>query len=255
MHELLWVIVVAIVIVYVGAPLLILFVQKFNAPSLQPYDPTALPPQVQQYFLGAIGGMMADGFTVIAYCSMPGLMSNLTPVFVYLANYQSGDKAMVACIWVAGETGFQVRNPYSEFSTRFADGTAVVSSNSTVVGATKYPDTRRIRRFRSVQDVRMLYRLHRYCLERDATGKTAVLPPQGQELAFVTQAMVDDFEYQVKCGLMRSIPATGGYAASPYGAYYLTWAELFPAKQIRLALVDREAAKVIADFRRSSATS
>ena len=219
---------------YVVAPILILFTQKMAAhPQFQRFSPDQLPPAVIPFFQNSLQSMLAHGFTVIDYLLAPGMSASVTPCLVYLVNFQTGDAANITCIWVNANGISTPKTQYAEFSTRFANEHAVTSNNSKTVGAFKPLDGRHLFYHADVYDVGQLYALHQAAMEKFEPGQQKILAPAGQEIPNFIARITESYENQVKTGLLRYDAASDSFKPTLYGAFYMTYLQIFPFKQIK----------------------
>lgn len=246
MHGLLvWVVGFAL-FMYLIAPIIIRFKQKIAAqPRLEPMDLSKLTPEAAQFLAQTEDALAREGFTMVGHFSMPGLTANVLPVLTLYMNRPAGDKAMATAIYSIGEAGVKLSARYVEFSTRYADGRAVDTNNNGTLGAFKPNPIMPTFRLPGVSDLHRLYAIHRQLLQR-AEGPSSVMrpekviPPPGEEVAWLCQAMIDGYNKQVEFGWLFLDPAIGAYRPTWAGAYLMTWSELWPIKPLRKAKVRQQ---------------
>ena len=232
--------------VYVGAPLLIKAKMKTNAsPNVLLLESSGCPEEVARYFETKVPELMLLGFEVVGYYSAPDMLEGCVAYFSFLFNYRTQDKAMIASI-VTKKENSEIRSCYTEFSTRFTDGTAVTTSNIATALAFRPVPTVKTTRLPGVEDCVLLYRVHRMQMEIFAPDREKLLPEKGKELNYLIEVTLrSSNEKQCELGILSFDAESNCYRATWIGAYYMTWKLLFPAKQIELEMRKRNAREVL----------
>src|SRR5439155_9841909 len=125
---------------------------------------------------------------------------------------------------------------YLEFSTKMADGMAIMTNNSTTVGSFKKTPTADSLYAGMVQEPARLYRLHVY-RESILTkrGAARFMPAAGEELNMFAEGYEYSIRRQVGTGYFRDDGGSGVYCPSLRGAFAMTWAQLPPMNAMRAA--------------------
>ncbi|BDI30736.1 hypothetical protein CCAX7_27870 [Capsulimonas corticalis] len=256
-HTLISIVFLAILIgvPYIGGPILIKNKQTIaRHPAQNRFDPATLDPQVAPFFYHAVQALVTCGFTVIDYVTKPNETQNVTPCVVYLVNRANGDMASIACFFVNINGEVKIQNNSIFFTTDYANGEVVSSCilppNS---AGSCYKYRPYVHSWRSFDDVDApeLYKRHRFLIQKYAPQSPVVAPETGREMEAFDRSNVDVHAYQVKKGLMWVDTARDVYAPTWFGAFYMTWALLWPCKQLRLAHSQMKARRELADYRRA----
>ena len=219
-------------LMYLGAPLVIYLTQRQPAdPRLDPLSDPASPALAP--LAEATQALQALGFDLIGYFTV-SLAGGTQTVLAYLFHRGNGDAAIVARI-----ASPLIMVSLTEFATRFADGSAVTTGNSKVLGAYRRPKNKPVYHFPGEQDVAKLYRYHQLLLLRDRGGMKKDIPAPGAEVERLLDGMRREMADQVPAGILRS--DGNSYRPTLLGAYYMTWKLLFPIKQVRKLLRGRRA--------------
>ena len=235
----------AALLMYVGMPLVIRNTLKINArPGMTPVTPKFLSEDVQEFFatcepkLCALNFQRTDVFTVEQ--ATPGVTSH---VALWINRGAGQAAAVTVTIASKGEKPNEVKQ-YVEFLTRVEDGSvSVTTNNSPVLGAfgkTAASDSLSAQR---LLDVSNLYRLHLWREGQIAGSATArVLPSPGHELAWFADLLEESIKRQLGTGYLQLAPGEETiYLPTMHGAYLMTWSELPPLKGMRRSSEDKRA--------------
>jgi hypothetical protein len=234
--------------VYIGVPLLILAMQRFNArPKFHRLRLDAIDRPVAEFLADRAQALLALGFDDPVHLRTTDISPGVTAYLIMLVHPATADKAMVTVLIGGGAPPIQTW--YVEFSTRFADGKVFNTLNSAELNAfPPMPDSVRTQ-VPSVTDPEELYELHRAVIDRHAPEGRATTYEPGGEVEFLYQyAFRRLYEEQVRRGVFRPDGADA-YRLTVGGAYRLTWGLMPPFKQLRAAGMRREGRRVQAEFR------
>ncbi|HVK05882.1 MAG TPA: hypothetical protein VM490_20590 [Armatimonadaceae bacterium] len=254
MVPLLIVLAVLVVAAYVALPLVIKASQKMAMrPEFYTLTPEQLPPSLSEYVYGTAAALREHGFEPAAYLTMPNQVPNVRAYLILLMNREAGDKAMVTAM-IGEQDGVPTSvTRYLEFSTRFSGGELFDTYNArTLSSFPPGPKTLKTQ-VPSVEDPQALYRLHRWQMERSGVAGEKSMPEPGQEVAYLTRAMQEDYEQQVRNGILARDDAAGVYRPTLGGAYRMTWGLMFPFNLLRLRALRRREQDLLAQFRRETA--
>jgi hypothetical protein len=243
LYTVLGIVALLVLLLYVGAPLLVRFSMQLKArPTILPIDVPHMPPEVYGYFGGTAPALTACGFNIASYVYIPDQVPNVTAYIALWVNPFAGQMATAVVVYPSAAPSAGPRAKiYVEFLTKLADGMAILTNNSGDLGAFKKSAQKDTLRAARVQDPGMLYHIHRNREARLAnSGARRYLPEPGREAVAFVEAVAWDTRKQLTTGYF--------YEAEPdvlrptlLGALLMTWGELPPFKQIRLARSDREA--------------
>ena len=241
---LLYFLVGAALLMYVGMPLVIRNTLKINArPGMAPVTPSYLGDDVREFFdacepkLAALNFERTDVFTVEQ--ATPGVTSH---VALWINRAAGQAAAVTVMIASKGDKPNQVKR-YVEFLTRVEEGVSVTTNNSADLGAFKKTAASDTLSAQRLQDVANLYRLHLW-RERQFAGSATprVLPSRGHELAWFADLLEESIKRQLGTGYLQLAPGEETvYVPTMHGAYLMTWGELPPMKSIRRSNEDKRA--------------
>lgn len=241
LHSGIWV-VVAVCGYWLVPPLLILVTYKMHgSPEVVEFDPDVTPPptSVARYFAENRTTLEDCGFRRLASVVLPDPTPNVKAVLELFVNDQNQDAAMVSAFFVTGVGAASPPKRYVEFATEFPGGEfeELQTSNNIIVGA--YPDLTKSPTFRfpHVTDVEQLYRLHQALLEREAGGSRKVLLVLDEFGGDVSEYLrVKVFrgccERHVGTGYLRYNEPRDCFVATVFGAYLMSWKQMWPTKWI-----------------------
>lgn len=244
-----------LIFVYIGAPILIKFVQKMPAhPRFDPIDPMTFPESVQHYFLDNTRALTSLGFEVAAYISMPNASPNVKGYLVMLVNRLTGDQAMVTAMYTTATSPPRLSASYVEFSTRYSSGESVDTMNSSVLNAFKKPAHVTRTQVPMVQDVTQLYRIHQWAIAKAQPRGQKVVHQPGETIAFLGQVMIESYEGQAKFGRVFYDQKSDNYYPTWVGAFLMTWGLLWPMTAIRRSQMMSQARAVVNAFEAETGT-
>jgi hypothetical protein len=244
--SILWLVLLFIALLYIGAPLHIRISQRFAAhPELEALDLKQLDPAIAQFLMSHTVELFNLGFDEPTLVQIPSPGPNIRSYLIMLVNRQKGDKAMVTAM-VAPPLGRSVL--YFEFSTRFESGEVFDTHN---IGELLFPPgPKKVRtQVPQVRDAKRLYQLHNYVMDKHGLGGKKVLYESGKALEFIADfVFIESFEDYARRGLMYYDPGADCYRPTLKGAFLRTWALLQPIKAFRNAALRRRARKIVEEF-------
>ncbi|HEY7087721.1 MAG TPA: hypothetical protein VH518_06495, partial [Tepidisphaeraceae bacterium] len=184
------------------------------------------------------------GFDIIAYFRMPNLTPNVEGFVALWANRQRGQGATTVVIKSAVQTKF-----YTEFLTRLAkEPFAVLTNNSTDVGAFKKTSRKDVMSAPMVQDIQQLYKLHMYREQKFGLtpAKPRFLAAMGQEVDYYAHATAVEIRRQVETGYFIHA-GNDVYIPTIVGAFMMTWKQLPPIKNMLASARNRRAQQALAE--------
>lgn len=221
---------------YVFAPFYIMATQKMAVnPRLEPLDEAAAGPYLRQ----ANAAIQALGFETIGLYRLLGMAANVNSTVLYLVHRANGDAA------IAAEMVSPVKSVQMvEFATRFADQSAVTTGNSATVGSFKRPKNKPVFHYPYIQDPKRLYAIHQGAMRLLRFSAAKDPAPRGREPERLIEGMQREMSDQVPVGILRRDEQAGVYRPTLYGAFYMTWGQLPPFKQIKGSLRRSRAEKM-----------
>lgn len=244
---------VVIAAFYLGMPLLIRAQQKFPArPKLENLRFDDLDDETSQFLIKKTEALIKLGFAEPILVQIPDQAPNVTAYIVMLVHRAAGDKAMVSVLVSTGVS--EIKSSYVEFSTSYASGEMIDTSNSATLNAFP-PSPKSVRtQTPSVTKTSELYRLHQYMMAQHEPSTEKVVFESGTELEYIREAVFNEmYQKQVERGSLYYNANEDAYRLTMKGAYLITWGLLPPFKWIREASLRRREASILREFRSSKA--
>src|SRR5207253_1831678 len=189
-------------------------------------------------------GLFELGFDEPTLFHLVDAVPNVTAYKILLVNRPAGDKALVSAVIARHRRVFLV-----EFSTRFGDGEVFDTHNISIPLTCPFPGHVRTQ-VPQVTDVRQLYKLHTYILNKHGAVRGTVLHEPGRALDYFAQVTFPEFtEEQVNRGWMYYREGTDCYHYTIKGAFLMTWGLMQPFKAIRKSLMWRRARAIMDEFK------
>jgi hypothetical protein len=249
-YELVWLLAL-IPAYYLGMPLLILAKNRISArPNFKVLDLKQINPDIARFLMSRAEALFALGFEEPTLLKMPGAATNVNGYLIMVVNRKTGDKAMVTALIGTGPSPIQ--SLYVEFNTRFDSGAVFNTLNSAQLNAfTAMPMTIRTK-VPGVNDLRVLYRLHRFVIEKHLPAGEPVVYAPGQEIEYLTTyAFRQPCDEMVRRGWLYYEANAECYRPTLKGAYLMTWGLMQPMKALRQAAMYQRARRVLAEFARA----
>jgi hypothetical protein len=213
--------------------------QFLAPPQRQPVLAEDLTPQMSQFIAAMIGHLRSLGFETVLNTLQKGLIPDATAasIQILMIHRQNNDLALILII-----SGHDGRGDAVNISSRFSDGSRIVTGASRNVSDFPPDPSTQWQTFTWVRDADTLYEAHRRRLQQ--AGKLAsprVAPPAGGEAEHLNA----EWERMIQ----RSVNARHMYFDLDSGKYWRTWKNCFllawrstpRVKQRRLRTYDRNA--------------
>jgi hypothetical protein len=219
--------------------------------TIVPIDPADLPlPSDVRQHLDAVGDELQQlGYESRATLLLPSATPNVISLLRVFVNQSENVSAMAnsMIVTVKAERGDQVRHqPYVEFTTRYVDGSVFNTLNSEAAPSFPPPAQVLTTRVPWIKEVTKLCQTHEAITTARSGGLRKILRLDesfgGDEIAFLQACMKEELQRATEAGYMRLVPGGTHYVATLPGAYWMTWKELPPFKQL-LARRSRARAK------------
>jgi len=249
-----WPVLIAVpaLVVYVGGPILVRFIQKQPAhPELAPVELQGLPAQVLKFFERAAESLAAEGFTPsvrLAYAQR-----DVAFVVELHLNRVAGDAAVAIAAYERATNAARLKTSYVEFATECADGSALDTNNSSVHVVLPQRPGKRLLQLPNVEDVSLLYRIHRTAWEDFAPGKKGTLPRPGEERSELAASMTKELVAAAAAGYMYLDEASDVYRPTWKGAFLMGWQVIWPGSAIVKARMRRQVAPILGQVTASEA--
>ena len=208
-------------------------------PDFKPFDPRGpeSPPEVSEYYGEVERELAGLGFDPLRSYSTRNSSPNASGFVILFRNAGTSEVAkIIAAVAVSGP----VRNVSAllVFSTEFADGTEVVTSNN------RSPRIHPPRRspfhgfvFPEVREAGRLLEIHHALVRRFEDGRIRIDPVSGDPDGYLSSREFHrPLANHVECGYYYRDEDAGVQRPTWKGAILMTWKLLWPAKPIRFAL-------------------
>jgi hypothetical protein len=251
-------------VIYGGLPLLIRSTLRISAQpeylNIDLNDP-AVPQDVSNYFQSVAEVLAPIGFESVEALSMPRPSSGTTSFFLLMANRLNKDYALVTVMYrctqetdAAGEPTqvSRLATAYTDFFSRFRDGTNVSTSNVLEVGVFRPLPWNIVARLPMVEDMRRLYQLHQRLLETYDINSSKFLRVeeeyQNDAGAYLAQVIREQLNEQVDTGYFYYSKDDDVYRPTLKGAYLMTWKQLWPFKAIARSRIRMNAGRLLREL-------
>jgi hypothetical protein len=232
----LYVIAAGLLLLYVGVPLFVMYRLRITGPyPTAPVRIDTLPTEVQQYLREVAPPLEQWGFEYFG-CFEPEGSRTVRPFVALWINRRTGQRAQ-ANVLHGMANGV---NRFLQFSTTFADGTAVMTANSGAFDFNRFPGLDFLHA-PMARDPMTLYQLHLWRESRTGSTLPRYLLPPGEEIRYFVPTPAEtsrSMEDQLASWRFRRT-SSGANAPTLLGAFALVWPVLPPLSFIFKALERR----------------
>lgn len=240
----LWIVLALVLLFYLAMPLLIKKTQTLPAKlshsdELAPEIQDALGEPVlqwrvqlqQQNFVRGVSAMLVNGQVNSYYSVYKRADDNAVVMLVSLLNAGTGEVLH-----------------YVEFIQVYTDGSSVLLNNSSI--ATAYPPTptKIMLRLPELQGVEELWQLFKQLRQQLAAGRTEQHWQLTDAQALVARALATEVQELAARGYCEAGAGEPVAKLTLKGAYYMTWKQLPPFKQIGLRAEQRRSQRLLAQL-------
>ena len=170
-------------------------------------------------------------------------------VAAFTALYVNGVSLDMACVSsvvrLSGDRVESVQSSHVEFATRWSDAKEFLTSNSAQVMPFGPVRGQSLVRFAGLNDLGLLYEIHKARVVNDGPLARAWLPSEGEELDYVRDGVTRWLEAQVARGNLRHVKSAEQHRLTWRGAWRATWRLLPPFKQREVRRVARVSERVL----------
>jgi hypothetical protein len=221
---------------YVFGPVLIYFTMKVSGrPTLKEFyleDPK-VPRDTWEFVEDVLEEIEQDGFAVLGAYFLGTLVPNVRSFVVLIGKQKTCEKGIIAVTY--GEAGLaRMREQHVEFSTSFADGGCVDTSNAEQLSAFLPVPGRVANQLSWIKDVRRLYRIHRAIAQRERPDAERTWKVGDDPAAYLEANLAEELARQVPNGCLRR-DASGDYRATFRTAMRVAYQNLWPFSAIAKA--------------------
>lgn len=195
-----------------------------------------LPKKAAAFFAKVTKALQPLGFEPVQKLSLPEQTPNVQAIVLMFANRKDKVAAIASAVYVKNEDDAKLKTAYVEFSTRFKDGSALLTNNTKELGAfAPRPDVS-ISRLPSVKEPDRLYRLHQSLEKQEQNGSPKVLRLdtefKGNAAAYLARSIVEELEAQIDTGYLYQTEDEEAFLPTWKGAFLMTWSQLPPFKNV-----------------------
>jgi len=240
---------IVILVMYVLAPIIVGFQVRMAArPDVRRIDPAEIDPEAATFFETTRPALTALGFQPVGSFFIEEFARNqlwLLDAYAHPRNRDTASANFVIQNVAAG--GRPLKATAVAFTTDFEGGRMFGTSNS--------PDPSPFTRDSSLvcervvpaeRDLGRAYRVHGLAAEDFGRGYPKRLPGPGNEINAIRETLRKQMEARVETGYFTRDTLTESYRPTLSGAFLMTWALLWPWKQIRIANARRWARSILA---------
>jgi hypothetical protein len=235
---------------YVLGPVLIRYTQTMRvSPTLVTFDPEVqpAPPAVQQFLDTTEAELWDYGFEAVAHVALPDMVPNVKSIIVIMVRPESNDAAMGATMFGTG-AGTNIRRFHVEFSTDFADGFEVATSNTTEESVFKPLPHKRLVQCDFVRDPVHLWRVHERAVREYGTGPKKPVPTQNEAIECFRASLRKEITDQAAIGWLYYDEENEVFRPTWKGACLMTWKLCWPVSLIRRVRRRQRAKQLLADW-------
>ncbi len=205
-----------VVLLYVGAPLVILFQVKVEKqPRVMQFDLNEYkwPPEADRLFQEASSALENLGFEVTEGCFLPSAANNVKTACVLLVNREQRDAAMIVAMYATPIATDSLQSLFVEFSSVSSNDHVYDTNNSDQLSAFPTPERKSVHQLPKLKDIRSLHAVHRAVLQREGvtlSGKSFKLDTEyGGDVIEMLQASIHrEFADALAVGYLTSASAT-----------------------------------------------
>ena len=245
-----WVLLAILAAYLVVPPLLTLAALKLSTkPKLEPFsDKFSIPEDSKEYFRDAGNELRSLGFKYNSTWVAPNFMGNQTPIFQFFVHPQQFDCAMVT-IFFLDQGSLTEHTQYVEFDSKFENGMEICTGNPRELSGFKSPDDVVKTHLPWIDDLAELYQAHQKIIRNHVRNSpklnTLAGKHRGNAREFITTDLIKELDEATRQGTMRKTSDNKYYRASFFGAFTITWGQMFPFSAIRRSRQDAAARKRI----------
>ena len=204
--------------------------------GIESLDTDLLTSEVRHRILAPSRTLEKMGFELVGLYQVLGLAGDSRVYCSLLINREDKTVALAADIATEGKVLSWV-----EFGTEFDDGGEFGTLNSDQLGAyPPYPGNIKVRT-PGLHDLHLLYKVHRFVLERDCRGRTVRMPDVSDGVAHMHHSLEQEEGRQVELGNLYVDLGGMKYRPTWKGAFLFTWLLAFPNSWFRMAAVKSQA--------------
>jgi len=257
-HDWLVFVLIFVGILYVGGPLLT-YAKVRQAAEPDPIqvdtDQSPLPSVVQDYFTRVENALRTCGFERVDDIALPNQVTNVAANVRLFVNRENRDSASCTAAYLRSGQTWNFKVKYVQFLTIFRDETVYVTSNSQVLSSFPPRPGCQNNKFPRLANPVQLYEVHQAIVREPSRMRTKSLPLidefQGDGVAYQRWSLKRELQDATNAGCLYLHESTQSYRPTLIGAFMMTWKLLWPWKVLQVRERNRNAARILAEFKRS----
>lgn len=225
-----------ILLPYVLGPIMVKLTQKMpRKPHFDEVDfdevTAGMPADALEFFQKSHGSLSKEGFQPRAFLLQSKQVPGVSVAIRLYEESRSLDYAAVILI-LAKVPGLpqEVHQSMIEFSTRFATGDTIDTSNRADPDSFPQPDKKDVLRCPIFKDPGLLYQVHKARLDGQALSEKIRIE-EGMEAAEISRSMAEEVEWAASLGYFSL--SGEKYVPTWKGCLLMTWRQLFPLKHLQ----------------------
>ena len=214
-------------------------------PELVPVALADMPPEARAHLEQVESELLDEGFELAGRVRID-TVPNATAWASLLIHRENRDLAQAAAAArvLAGDA-YAVEERQVEFMTQWK-ARDLLTNNSSQVMPFGPLRGQSVLRFVDMDDVCLLYRIHRARVASDDAAGMPLLPPPGQEMEVIADSVRRFVEAQAARGYLRPLEDLGEYGLTWRGAFIATWKHLWPFQARELGRAREAARRLVA---------
>ena len=257
LHYYRWGILLAAIVLYLPVRLYLYMPFKARArqvrprvPEHQPSDASQLPRELAATFQFAGGQLQRLGFALVGYVAHRVAATQQTGHIALWSNAAMRDSAQIIAVRTPDplKPGTMRTTALVTYRTDFTDEKLIATTNTRTPGVFPAdPDADSIV-CAGIDDLELLYRVHRARVDRWGARRTATLERVGDAVACLADEHKTMFERLSRFGYYELDPTGQTYRLTIKGGFLTVWRLLPPWRQIRRVLRRRKANQVLREL-------
>ena len=257
LHHYRWGILLAALVLYLPVKLYLVAPLKIRARQVRPRvpdyersDASRLPRELAATFRVAGEQLQKLGFTLVGYVGHRLAATKASGNIAVWANPAARDSAQVITVQIPNplRPGTMRTSALVTYRTDFTDGQIIATTNTRSPGVFPADPNADSIVCAGIDDLELLYRVHRARVERWGGRRTASLHRVGDAIACLADEHKTLFERLTRAGYYELDPTGQTYHMTIKGSFATTWRLLPPWRQVRMALRRRKANQILREL-------
>lgn len=214
---------------------------------------TPLPPAVRDYFNHVEQILRSSGFKRVDDIAVSGQVPNVAANVRLFVNHEKSDMASCTAMYANVGSTWTMKSQYVQFATCYCDESTYVTSNCEIIPIFPPRPRVHINQITRVTHPDRLYAVHELITREASRTQKKTLPLieqfNGDAEAYQRSTMIDELKDAAQAGYLYLAESQQVYRATLIGAVLMTWKLLWPWKQLKLSMRERNADRILAQLR------